>query len=122
MVSSTVLKFLPLGAPLFLRNMQKFGSFSPTLIYDGFMGADVHRVTCDQWKQKVTVTSSIAPERLLKRLQKIKKRTTFWPHHKSGVVKVFDGNRVNNIDAQQQQNVQKGNDHENPVGSNDEQR
>ena len=46
------------------------------------MPSDVQRVTCDQWKQKVTVTSAgIAPERLLKRLQKIKKRTTFWPTH-----------------------------------------
>ncbi|KAG0608783.1 hypothetical protein M758_8G131900 [Ceratodon purpureus] len=40
---------------------------------------DVERVACDQWTQQVTITSSIDPEKLLKRLQKFKKRSTFWP-------------------------------------------
>lgn len=77
---------------------------------------DVLRVTCDQWKQRVSVTSSIAPEKLLRRLQKIKKRSTFWPHHQSGAVKVFNGNHVK---APRHQ-IQKTNDDDNQVGGNDE--
>lgn len=80
------------------------------------MAADVLRVTCDQWKQRVSVTSSIAPEKLLRRLQKIKKRSTFWPHHQSGAVKVFNGNHVK---APRHQ-IQKTNDDDNQVGGNDE--
>lgn len=67
--------------------------------------ADVQRVSCDQWKQKVTVTSSIAAEKLLARLQKIKKRSTFWPQQVAGAVTVFNGNQVN----QQQKNQTKSN-------------
>ncbi|KAG0564748.1 hypothetical protein KC19_8G136400 [Ceratodon purpureus] len=80
---------------------------------------DVQRVSCDQWKQKVTVTSAIAPERLLKRLQKIKKRTIFWPHQQSGAIKVFNGNQVKGNQAHHHHN-QKVNDSENLVGSDDE--
>ncbi|KAG0600491.1 hypothetical protein M758_11G038500 [Ceratodon purpureus] len=55
---------------------------------------DVQRVTCDQWSQKVTVTSSIAADRLLKRLQKIKKRSTFWPQQQFNGGKGSNGNQV----------------------------
>ena len=53
----------------------------------------MQRVTCDQWSQKVTVTSSIAAERLLKRIQKIKKRSTFWPQHQPGAAKASNGHQ-----------------------------
>jgi copper chaperone CopZ len=59
----------------------------------GILDADVQRVTCDQWSQKVTVTSCIAAERLLKRIQKIKKRSTFWPQHQPGAAKASNGHQ-----------------------------
>ncbi|XP_024358899.1 uncharacterized protein [Physcomitrium patens] len=70
---------------------------------------DVQRVACDQWNQKVTVTSGLAPEKLLMRLQKIKKRTTFWPQQSSDRAKVFNGNQQN----------QKLSNNENHVSNND---
>jgi len=75
---------------------------------------DVQRVACDQWKQKVTVTSTIAPEKLLARLQKLKKRSTFWPQQVAGAVKVFNGNQVNQ-QAQQQQNNKSNNHNESQI-------
>jgi copper chaperone CopZ len=75
---------------------------------------DVQRVTCDQWKQKVSVTSTIAPEKLLARLQKLKKRSTLWPQQVAGAVKVFNGNQVNQ-QAQQQQNNKSNNQNENQI-------
>jgi len=70
-------------------------------------------VTCDQWKQKVTVTSTIAPEKLLARLQKLKKRSTLWPQQVAGAVKVFNGNQVKDQQAQQQQQNNKSHNNHN---------
>lgn len=64
---------------------------------------DVERVTCDQWKQKVTVTSSVPAEKLLKRLQKIKKRSTFWPQQEfNGAVKVMNTNQAQQMSFQKE--------------------
>jgi hypothetical protein len=63
------------------------------LVFLENVDADVQRVTCDQWSQKVTVTSCIAAERLLKRIQKIKKRSTFWPQHQPGAAKASNGHQ-----------------------------
>lgn len=63
---------------------------------------DVQGVTSDQWKQNVSVTSTVAPEKLLKRVQKIKKRTTFWLQQgQAGAVQVPNNNQRPNQAANQ---------------------
>ena len=70
-------------------------------------GADVERVTCDQWNKSVTVTSTVAPERLLKRVQKIKKLSTFWPQQQQQSGNGQNGNLQQAQFWQQQQQQQR---------------
>lgn len=80
------------------------------------MLADVQRVSCNQWQQKVTVTSSIAAEKLLARLQKIKKRSTFWPQQQGAP----NGPKINHQVMQQQQQQQQQNQKVTDENDNDE--
>ena len=63
--------------------MKKCYSIS-ILLYKSFVElitltvAGVYNVVCDQHNQKVTVCSTIDPERLLKRVKRVKKNSHFW--------------------------------------------